>query len=739
MTKNVLLGIAAMMTACLSACKEYDITQNFSKDTHYADDFIEEFGDPDPTHNWSMVVPIEVEAQFALNEEYEGGYMKVYTSDPYSADGHILASHIIDSEFIRLPVEAPKDLSCLYVVIELTSGYIQYRPVEIVDGKCKTSFGFDPTISNARSNFNTNATDDVKYWEGKVPKGQYEQVVPDEAVTVEGTISYIDNNTYPGKQYIHLHNADINNMNFWMGVNIYVTGHVTVERWYTGTNTNIYVLEGAELILPDNADFEQSNTTFTICDNAQVYARDYFKIGQGNTLYNNGEIYTGGFELCNDAIVYNDEKIEVDNAFSLKNGASCFVNNGTLRANDCSVEGSGSFYNSGIVTMRGTSIVNSNNSTWYNRGHYTTSNLTFESASPNWINECYLKVTKTLYVNLGDGSNLPVNNSYVETQTLDFDNGGMVLGPNAQLIVKGSATVNFNPYPRNRGIISTATGDDWSVFKAEHVVQKEPYKAEYISYAGNLIVDCSDHFAQGYSGQYPYIYIIGNAKFAPGGDNYSIPGSDCNEPYNAEVPTPPVDNPQSWIMACEDLGGTYDYDFNDVVFSISHLPGENFATVKPLAAGGTLASVLCYKNVPIKGNVLDSEIHYMLNYSATTISGSYNMLNSGKGQSTKYSGSPVKIILDNPNASIEDIAKLITVHVIARDSDIAGEYSVSQIVTRPEPGAMPQIILVPDTWIWPIEKASIRKAYPGFENWVKDATESDWASTADNNYLVKNY
>ena len=47
-----------------------------------------------------------------------------------------------------------------------------------------------------------------------------------------------------------------------------------------------------------------------------------------------------------------------------------------------------------------------------------------------------------------------------------------------------------------------------------------------------------------------------------------------------------VEKPVQYIYAVEDLGGTNDFDFNDVVFSVSHVSGKENATVQPLAAGG---------------------------------------------------------------------------------------------------------------------------------------------------------
>lgn len=57
-----------------------------------------------------------------------------------------------------------------------------------------------------------------------------------------------------------------------------------------------------------------------------------------------------------------------------------------------------------------------------------------------------------------------------------------------------------------------------------------------------------------------------------------------------------------WLLACEDLGGSFDIDYNDVVFSVEHISGQNKAKLTPLAAGGTLASYIYFQDPQGNGN-----------------------------------------------------------------------------------------------------------------------------------------
>ena len=62
--------------------------------------------------------------------------------------------------------------------------------------------------------------------------------------------------------------------------------------------------------------------------------------------------------------------------------------------------------------------------------------------------------------------------------------------------------------------------------------------------------------------------------------------------YTPRIMSPMSTNDLSWTMAYEDLGGTFDYDFNDVVFRVSHVSGDNYAMIYPKGAGGTLPETL---------------------------------------------------------------------------------------------------------------------------------------------------
>lgn len=83
-----------------------------------------------------------------------------------------------------------------------------------------------------------------------------------------------------------------------------------------------------------------------------------------------------------------------------------------------------------------------------------------------------------------------------------------------------------------------------------------------------------------------------------------------------------------WLLACEDLGGSFDIDYNDVVFSVEHISGQNKAKLTPLAAGGTLASYIYFQDPLGNGNrnKCFGEIHQLFG-AAEAKSGEFEIVN----------------------------------------------------------------------------------------------------------------
>lgn len=199
----------------------------------------------------------------------------------------------------------------------------------------------------------------------------------------------------------------------------------------------------------------------------------------------------------------------------------------------------------------------------------------------------------------------------------------------------------------------------------------------------------------------------------------SIDWNDLAFAINAEfqTPPPPVEEEQeegeSWIIACEDLGDTDDYDFNDVVFKVSHVSGQTTATVTPLAAGGTLETWIVYNNKYL------GETHQLLGAQKNT-SGSYPMINTTTITATATTPQEVTVPED---FTVTDNMGGFSIIVNSKDNSAV-------LIKAPSAGAAPQMFCVPSTWAWPTERTKIQDAYPNFANWSADSNNIEWYNNA---------
>lgn len=204
---------------------------------------------------------------------------------------------------------------------------------------------------------------------------------------------------------------------------------------------------------------------------------------------------------------------------------------------------------------------------------------------------------------------------------------------------------------------------------------------------------------------------------------------------DTEIPDLSVDDeidPQTWIFACEDLGGSFDYDFNDVVWeAVQTFEGDDQTgwTINILAAGGTLPVELWYNDQQICEDVHKA-------YGQELDGGLYTPINVGE-QATE---APlyVKTIptTTQKEHNIDNIYRNFKVKVKKSNEN-------SFYVTAPQKdgSTAPQIILLPGEWLWPQESTPISTAYNNFSRWVHDAEWRNWIHGAPNykNYTTRKY
>lgn len=729
----VMTGIAGMFTACSDFdFEEHHMKEDPVKKAEYSANWSATFGKIDPKQDWNTVAQVTAYVDFSEYDNLEGCTLKVYNGNPASDKSELLAKYDITNPKMVISFDALKASKFVYIVREKADGFYAAQIADINDGMCYASFD---EFANSETRGAAPLTRAADTWNGSVPAGQYSVSVPSNAYEVSGEVNQIDSNTPGSVRSLYIHDANIHNTNFWMGgLDFFFEGRVSIDKWLCQGNSNLYVMNGAtltltqeELPLQDNS-WPQATTTITVCPGGKLVIPNATKVEFAARIkvYSKGTIQIGSdLSISNDALVVNEGELSVGGEMRTTNGTSCLVNTGNLTAAYYGAEGSSTFYNqpTGVMTVTGESRIDSNCSAWQNYGHYTTGTMVFNATSGKWHNACYLKVIGDMHVYTQDGSPALTNDAYIECGSYYQDVSRMELSADAQLTVNGTATFQYNCYrDKQDGLISTATGGSWAVFKANKIVFTKTTQHGSISYVGNLIVDCNDYpertsdsgLETGYNWS-----LFNGAKLATSGDGYTIPADGCREPYNPTKPDPTPEIPGSYIIACEDLGTTNDIDFNDIVIRVSHVSGQTTATVTPLAAGGTLKSNLLFKNRNL------GEIHYLINGS-TGESGEMEMLNTNYGGNNPGPGAPIEIEVATDFTLSYDNVNMGGFSIVTYQKNSDSPIN-SVIIRAPEQGSAPQMILVPGNWQWPTERVQIYSAYPQFESWSQyGGLFTDW-------------
>ena len=482
---------------------------------------------------------------------------------------------------------------------------------------------------------------------------------------------------------------------------LYIKGNVDLTNgyFYVAQNTTIYLVKGATLTLNanDSKNF-QNGCNFYIADGAKIVTDGDFKPNSCN-IYNHGTIKAANVLPNGNSLIYNRGKIETGKV-TLNNLETKLVNDGELSASELNTWGSSKFQNTGIATISGKTTVNSNDNIWVNNGKYTTATYTYQAGSSEVVNTCSMKVTGEFYINLGDnaGQNSFRMDGGASCVVGSFKAQGpfyIYMGANALFKVEGTATLDATK--ANYGIYGPTSG--YAVFQAKDIVNGRDGQGYEVTYGNNLYIVAETHFAQGKSGDYPYIDFKGgcseNNIYKDGKlPSFSIESSECNPGFTGETPDP---TPQANVrVIAEDLSvsDNSDFDFNDVVFDVTFdSPEQGKTTITLQAAGGTL---------PLY--VDGQEVHKKFGVSTKT------MVNTGTGASKD----PVSFEL---NDTFGHDANNILVQV---------EKEGVLVEITAERGRVASKIAVSPNYEWCTEKQDIEKKYPNFGKYVKGEVEGFW-------------
>ena len=240
--------------------------------------------------------------------------------------------------------------------------------------------------------------------------------------------------------------------------------------------------------------------------------------------------------------------------------------------------------------------------------------------------------------------------------------------------------------------------------------------------------------------------------------------------FEGATPTIINEDPETftWMLACEDLGGTFDRDYNDVVFRVQHVSGQESAIVTPLAAGGTLASYIFYVHPSTQAETCLGEIHQLFGF-PPALSGEYEPHNAGARFGGAGSSVTIKVPADWSMAKYSSDTfdsdsyynmggfELRTLPLGVEDKGNltvnSPEFSGASRIPAPDDGAAPYIICLPYSyvennkpstgwktetfWEWPQEMMLIDYCYTDFPGWVSNHQQNkEWYKNKDQNAAV---
>lgn len=193
-------------------------------------------------------------------------------------------------------------------------------------------------------------------------------------------------------------------------------------------------------------------------------------------------------------------------------------------------------------------------------------------------------------------------------------------------------------------------------------------------------------------------------------------------------------------IMCEDLGGTFDTDFNDIVYDVKYENPNCIITMQ--AAGGTMPIEMWYGEKDKAGSVRltyndKTEIHDMFGAAVSepvNVKADYGVdgkepivfvLKFNNNTGTYWDGHKQIPAVSMPGSY--DFSKI---HVYVYNEGRAEWINITNQNDR-----MPLRICVPVSTKWCQELKSIKDAYPGFNAWVQDPTVTFWDKNKDNSLL----
>lgn len=802
---------AAMMSLAVAGCSDYD--NGYSEQAiKFAQDFRKTFGDIDPEQDWNLAERGTVTVSTMKESE-----VKIYAKmgDEYAIVGDyegVKGTRMLGFDM----VEGTKEI----VVTDgataqktVPGGVVTFGGTRTVhdgthDGVTITKLTGDVEINGETfPQYRTYTNVEVQGMLATVPQGQNNIAKVTSDFTYVSTGSFI---IYPFYWYTGSENTlgvyytDANGN--YHEVDIYESKgsrwnwsdpNNTGELWYSMGETSV-VTDDFESKPQDERvdDVNAGGWTITEIDNTSNYYG--FKVltdsndGQNDAsgivapfmeIWRSNTVHIGTITLEKEFTVSkNNVECIVEVSARLRNQMQNSIGNGQLifSANGASVDITASGNNTqGVYNNQGLLYTNQNGTKKVFVKCTSDSNgkikakFELKGVDANWFSFKDLKITSY--------------NKNVETPSLDAINtptGNLEFPGVNPLPYNGGSDDVYAAFYKGQGIrVDIPAGTKFGMY-----IKKIDGETPYTIYSEGtkneknpgLVGDNGEH-----SSHYASTFYVGDKMFIgfedwPGstGGDYDL--NDLVLAFSGAKPTIINEDPKAtvWLVACEDLGGSFDIDYNDVVFSVEHISGKPKAKLTPLAAGGTLASYIYFQDPLGDRDKCFGEIHQLFGAEKVK-SGEFSIINAksryektaapiefdvaedwtmayyatGDGSGSAYtrngkdvnmggfevrtltSGSDAPYTLDINSGAFSGASK-IQPSVRNEGDNVPYILCIPYSYTRynyPEAGKKADYV-----WAWPVEYMTIcdengAGPYPDFAGWVQDHTKNtDWYKNKNN-------
>jgi hypothetical protein len=723
MRKNLMKGVALLGAAILVAgCSHdawnqtYDGTQQFAAE--YSSNFrtlVLNGQNVDPNQTWNTASTVKLD----VSSEIAEGTLKVYASSPVGKSvAPLYEGTIQKGESKSLTLAVPSDAERLYVAVYDAENYMRYEAVNVEGTELSVSFdsSTEEDVSAGRVHRAPGRTFENSHKFTAAPKDEdFATKMPTE-------------NIYPANEYYahnsstcnyYLNNTEYQELNPWVGkAYYYIDGNHNIKFNNPGDgndNVRFYILPGANVHFTESFNYQKAdNFAMYVSEGAKVtFDKD---MSANVVMYNRGEVVINGVAgPYANGVIYNQGTITCKNGLHVFNNNAEVVNEGTLNvtAGDVTVEGSGHMWNAagGQMTVKNETLVNSNNCTWINDGHYHTGQYKYTAGSWNVINNCKLVVDKEFYITLGDGQGEFKLDGSIECNTFYHGTGITRMAGKSVIKVAGTLTCHADADGRYYGFYGPDTNaNGYSVIQAKKITAYSLTQRRAITYRGYLIVATDNHWDQcdRNDGNYPLWDQGANVKMSLKNKDditETIEPTDCNAGIKGKGIIEIAEPKQYVYFAFEDLGTSDDFDFNDVVVRVSVPDANNQSTVELCAIGGTLE-----QKVFLDDTQLGEEVHHYGDFGANV---------------KTMVGMPITTLatITVPNGvAVADLN--IKIRVLRKDGE-------KVTVPGPQPGEIPFRVTVMGNekgkWFWPKERTNISDAYTQFGLWGANMDSNpDW-------------